>query len=158
MVHDHEHFMRLAFEEARRGGSLGNMAVGAVIVRGGEVVARGHNEASSTFDVTAHAETVAIRKLSTRLRVLNPGMRAGEGPLASCTLYATVEPCPMCCWAACVAGISTVVIGATYARLGISRGGYSAETLISMTGQPVMVVSGVLEDECAALRLGSSTT
>lgn len=146
----HERFMRLALDEARQGGAKGNMAVGAVIVRGGEVLERGHNEATSAFDVTAHAETAAIRKLSPRLRVANPGSRAGEGPLADCVLYTTVEPCPMCCWATCIAGIGTIVIGATHARLGISRGTYTAERLAEMTGQPLRVVSGVLAEECAA--------
>src|SRR5216684_8537252 len=69
---EHERFMRIALEEARAGRAEGNMAVGGVIVREGEVLARGHDEAVSTFDVTAHAETVALRRLSTRLRVVNP--------------------------------------------------------------------------------------
>ena len=149
MSGDHERFMRLALQEARRGGAQGNVAVGAVIVRGDEVLERGHNEATSVFDVTAHAETVAIRRLSPRLRVVNAPGRAGEGPLADCVLYTTVEPCPMCCWATCLAGIGTIVIGATHARLGISRGTYTAERLVEMTSQPLTVVSGILAEECA---------
>ena len=72
MSSEHEQWMRMAIEEAEKAASEGNMAVGAVIVHGGTVVARGRNEASSTFDVTAHAETVAIRQLSVRLHVVNP--------------------------------------------------------------------------------------
>lgn len=147
----HERFMRLALEEARAGGALGNLAVGAVIVRGGEVLERGRNEATSAFDPTAHAETVAIRKLAPRLKVLNPGTRAGEGPLADCVLYTTVEPCPMCGWATCIAGIGTLVIGATHRYLGISRGTYTVDRLLEMTGQPARVVPGILEAECAAV-------
>ena len=98
---EHERFMRIALEEARAVAELDGKgeAVGGVIVRDGQVLQRGHNEAASTFDVTAHAETVALRRLSTRLRVVNPSYRAGQGPLADCVLYTTVEPCAMCCGA-----------------------------------------------------------
>src|SRR5439155_16006874 len=151
MDSDHERFMRLAIEEAEQGAAEGNMAVGAVIVRDGEVLARGHNEASSAFDLTAHAETAAIRKLSVRLRVANPGMRADSGPLARSTLYTTCEPCPMCAWATCIAGIST--LGARFVDMGLGYGDYAIEKLLAMTDQPLKVVSGVLRADCEALRL-----
>lgn len=153
---DHEAFMRLALEEARRGRNEGNIAVGAVIVRGDQVLAKGHNQAISTFDVTAHAETVAVRKLSIDLRLHNPSSRADAGPLAGTTLYTTVEPCPMCCWATCIGGVSTLVIGARFADMGHGYGRYAIEMLIEMTGQPIALVSGILAGECAALRLGRS--
>jgi tRNA(adenine34) deaminase len=153
MTNDHEPFMRVALEEAEAGWAEGNMAVGAVIVRDGEVLARGRNEASSTLDLTAHAETVAIRRLSTRLGVVNPSMRAGSGPLAGAILYTTCEPCPMCAWATCIAGISTLVIGARFADMEIGYGDYAIERLLAMTGQPLAVVSRVLRPECEALRL-----
>jgi tRNA(adenine34) deaminase len=152
MSADHERYMRMALEEAEAGGREGNMAVGGVLVRDGEVLGRGHNEANSTFDVTAHAETVVIRRASIHLRVRNPTMRVGAGPLAGSTLYTTVEPCPMCAWAICLAGIPEVVIGVRHAELGASFGGYAIERLIAMTGQPLRVVSGFLRDECAELR------
>ena len=151
MDSDHERFMRLAIEEAEQGAAEGNMAVGAVIVMEGAVVARGHNEATSAFDLTAHAETAAIRKLSVRLRVANPGMRADSGPLARSTLYTTCEPCPMCAWATCIAGIST--LGARFVDMGLGYGDYALEKLLAMTGQPLRVVSGVLRADCEALRL-----
>jgi tRNA(adenine34) deaminase len=149
----HERFMRVAIEEAVEGAALGNMAVGAVIVRSGQVLARGHNEATSTFDLTAHAETVPIRQLSIGQKILNPSMRADSGPLAGTTLYTTCEPCPMCAWAICIAGISTVVIGARFADMGVGYGDYAIEKLLAMTGQPLTVVSSVLRDECETLRL-----
>jgi tRNA(adenine34) deaminase len=129
------------------------MAVGAVIVQDGEVVARGRNEATSAMDLTAHAETVAIRELSVARAVVNPSLRAGTGPLAGATLYTTCEPCPMCAWATCIAGISTLVIGARFADMGVGYGEYSIERLLAMTGQPLTVVSRVLREECESLRL-----
>lgn len=153
MTNEHERFMRVALDEAEAGWAEGNMAVGAVIVRDGEVLARGRNEANSTLDLTAHAETVAIRRLSTRLGVVNPSLRADSGPLAGSFLYTTCEPCPMCAWATCIAGISAVVIGARFADMGVGYGDYAIERLLAMTGQPLAVISRVLRPECEALRL-----
>lgn len=62
--------------------------------------------------VTAYAETQAIRPLSLDWRVVNPSLRADSGPLRGATLYTTVEPCAMCAWAICIAGMSELVIGA----------------------------------------------
>ena len=154
MTTDHEQFMRVALQEAEAGRAAGNMAVGAVIVRDGQILVRGHNEANSTFDVTAHAETVAVRRLSTSLRVLNPGMKANSGPLAGCTLYTTVEPCPMCAWAICVGGISALVIGVRFSDMGVGYGEYAIEKLLALTAQRLPVTSGILKDECAAFRHG----
>ena len=153
MNSDHERFMRVAIEEAVKGAAHGNMAVGAVIVRDGEVIGRGRNEARSAFDVTAHAETVAIRQLSVEQKIINPSMKADSGPLAGSTLYTTCEPCPMCAWAICITGISTVVIGVRFADMPVGYGDYAIEKLLAMTGQPLTVVSRVLRDECEALRL-----
>ncbi len=146
--------MRIALEEAARARAEGNLAVGAVVVREGQVLERGHNESTSTFDVTAHAETVVLRRLSTRLRVLNPGFRADTGPLAGAVLYTTVEPCPMCAFAACAAGVSRVVIGARYAQMGVRYGDYAIEKLLALADQRLEIVSGILAGECAALRRG----
>ena len=153
MSAEHERWMRLAVEEAAKAGAEGNMAVGSLIVHHGEVVARGRNEATSTFDVTAHAETVAIRQLSARLGVVNPSLRADSGPLKGATLYTTCEPCPMCAWATCIAGLSTIVIGARFADMGVGYGEWAIEKLLAMTGQPLTVISRVLRSECEALRL-----
>ena len=153
MTGEHERWMRVAIEEADKGAAAGNMAVGSIIVHGGEVIARGRNEATSSFDVTAHAETVAIRQASARLRVVNPSLRADSGPLKGATLYTTCEPCPMCAWATCIAGISTLVIGGRFADMGVGYGEWAVEKLLALTGQPLTVVSRVLRTDCEALRL-----
>lgn len=153
----HERFMRLALEEAQQAATEGNLAAGAVITRNGDVLARTHNVANTTFDVTAHAETLAVRELSIRLRVRNPGMHAGTGPLAGCTLYTTVEPCPMCAWATCVGGIAAIVIGVRLAAVGLGYSGdYAIEKLLGMTGQRIEIVdidSDTVRAECRAYRL-----
>jgi tRNA(adenine34) deaminase len=71
MQTSHEQFMALALEEAKKAAETGNMAVGAIIVRGGDVLSRGHNAVESTFDISAHAEAVAIRNMTMGLRQLN---------------------------------------------------------------------------------------
>jgi tRNA(adenine34) deaminase len=150
---EHERFMRVALEEAARAAAEGNMGCGAVITQGGEIVSRGRNQATTLADVTAHAETQAVRRLSLDWQVVNPTFRADAGPLRGTTLYTTVEPCPMCAWAICIAGVSELVIGARYARMGVAYGSYAIERLLEMTSQPLHIVGGVLHDECAALRL-----
>jgi tRNA(adenine34) deaminase len=150
---DHERFMRVALEEAALAAAEGNMGCGAVITQEGKVVSRAHNQATTLADVTAHAETQAVRRLSVDWRVVNPTFRADAGPLKGTTLYTTVEPCPMCAWAICIAGVSELVIGARFARMGVGYASYAIERLLEMTGQPLRIVSGVLHDECAALRL-----
>jgi tRNA(adenine34) deaminase len=145
MAIDHERFMRLALEEAARAKAEGNIAVGSVIVHGETVVARGRNLVNSTYDLTAHAETVALREAGAALRQVEfPGHR----------LYTTFEPCPMCCGAILASGIATLVMGARFV-LGESRwGGYSVERLIDLAERhgTIEVVTGILTQECNAIR------
>ena len=143
--------MALALDEAKKAAEAGNVAVGAVIVRDGHVLSRGHNVVRSTFDISAHAEAVAVRNMTMGFRQLNPTSQAASGPFAEAILYATLEPCPMCCWLACIAGISSLVIGARHADLGIPFGDYRVEKLIKMTKRNIDLVTGVLAAECAAL-------
>ncbi len=103
MPANHEYFMRLAIEEAAKGGAEGNSAVGSVIVRGGDIVAIGRNLVTSTNDPTAHAETVALREA---------GAAQGDPDMTGCTLYTTFQPCPLCSGALIVSGVATVVMGA----------------------------------------------
>lgn len=136
-----ERLMRTALKEAQLALAEGNGGFGSIVVRDGEVIAVGRNLANSTIDPTAHAETVAIR---------NAAMALGSLDLSRCTLYATFQPCPMCCGAILVSGITTVVLGGR-PQAGASRHGeYTIERLIEMAGgsERVTVITGVLTDEC----------
>ena len=145
---DHEHFMRAAMEEARRGGAEGNPAVGSVVVRGAEIIGRGRNLVPTNQDPTDHAETVALREAARTL---------GRADLSGCTLYTTIESCPMCCGALLASGISTLVMGARFrpAEFASQRfGDYSVEKLIQLagSGDRLQVVTGILSQECYEIR------
>ncbi len=137
---DHVAYMRMALDDARQGAAEGNVAVGSIIVRDGEIIARGRNEVTSASDPTAHAETVAIRE-------------AGVD-LTGTTLYTTFEPCPMCCGAIMEAGISTLVMGGRNTRETTRWGDYTVEKLIDIAGRGAQleVVTGVLTQECVDIR------
>jgi tRNA(adenine34) deaminase len=151
---EHERFMRAALEEAALARAEGNIGVGSVVVRDGVVVGRGHNTANSSRDITAHAETVALRNLCRAMDVPLPPYLSSPGLLAGHVLYTTVEPCPMCAFACSIAGVSTIVIGARFDRMGVrTHGAYAIEKLLDMTGQRIEIVSGVLHEQCAAMRV-----
>ena len=133
----HTDFMRLAIAEARRAAAEGNIAVGCVIVRGGEVIARGVNLVRGSGDLTDHAEMVTIR-------------RAGLTDFAGCTLYTTFEPCPMCAGAILWGNFDRLVYGSSFAAFNL-RHHYRVESLRDMVGSPLEIVGGVLEAECDAL-------
>lgn len=137
----HEHYMRLALEEAAKSKTEGNVAVGSVIVRSGEVLARGRNLVTTHHDPTAHAETVALREAGEVLK----GVTFSE-----CELYTSVEPCPMCCGAILVSGLRTLIIGARLEHSQSRWGDYAVEKLVALTGRgdTLDVVTGVLTQEC----------
>ena len=141
----HEHFMRLAIEEAARGGGEGNMAVGSVVVQGDRVVAYGRNREAADGDPTAHAEMVAVREA---VRML------GSASLAGLTLYTTWEPCPMCAGAIMASGIGQLVLGARFEPAVSRWRGYAIERLIELAewGDRLTLVTGVLPDECLRVR------
>jgi tRNA(adenine34) deaminase len=144
---EHERWMREAIAEARLGGAAGNIPVGSVVVRDGAVVARGHNEALSAHDPTAHAETVAIRRA---------GAALGAPVLAGCTVYTTLEPCPMCAAACALARVERVVIGALVARSGAVRSRLRLlDDMVTIVRPalpgPIEVVAEVLREECLAV-------
>jgi tRNA(adenine34) deaminase len=158
MTDPHVRFMRLALDEAEEALAGGDLAVGSVIVRDDEVLGRAHNEANSGRDLTAHAEMVAIRRVSARLGLVNPTFDRAYRPLAGSVLYTTIEPCPMCGWAISLSGISTLVIGARLADFGVRFGDYTVERLLAMTGVALTVAPGVLREESMRLRASQSPT
>jgi tRNA(adenine34) deaminase len=141
MSTDHEGMMRIALEEAAQGGAEGNSAIGAIIVDGDQVVARGHNLMISNSDPTAHAETVALR---------NAGAALKRTDFSGMTLYTTFEPCPMCCGAILASNIGTLVMGARQDPAQSRWGGYTVESLLDLTHSAALltVVTGVLTREC----------
>ena len=145
MTSEHERFMRIALEEARKGKAEGNVAVGSIIVRDGEVIARGRNLAVTTSDPTAHAETVAIREA---------GSTTGQAEFPGCTLYTTFEPCPMCTGAIMNGDFETVVMGGRPTPSNTRWAEYTVEKLIEMAGwsDRLTVVTGILTQECVDVR------
>ena len=142
---DHEHYMRIALEEAERGAAEGNVAVGSILVSAEKVVARGRNLVTSTSDPTAHAETVALR---------NAGEQFGHTDFSKLTLYTTFEPCPMCCGAILASGVHTLVMGARHDLTQSNWGAYTVETLLELTNKEsqLTVITGILTRECADVR------
>lgn len=133
-------WMRLALDEARRAGELGEVPVGAVLVKDGAVIATGRNSPVASHDPTAHAEIVALRAAAAA---------RGNYRLDGCTLYVTLEPCAMCAGAALHARLARVVFGASEPKSG------AAGSVVDLFAQPLLnhrtqVEGGVLEDECAA--------
>ncbi len=144
MGEEHHSFMDQCLAEAAAGRARGDIPVGSLIVRDGIVLGIGRNRASSNCDPTAHAEVDAIRDACAK---------AGTTDLSGATCYTTMEPCPMCCWALQVAGITHLVLGARHADLQqVDYGGYSVESMLRLTGRDLDIVTGVRQQECIALR------
>jgi tRNA(adenine34) deaminase len=138
----YEEFMEVALEEARKAYQKGEVPIGCVIVNEeGSIIGRGHNLRETGNDPTLHAEMIAIREAAERI---------GGWRLTNCTLYTTLEPCPMCAGAIVQARIDTVIYGATDPKAGC--GG----TLLNLLTEDrfnhqCQVVSGVLEEECRSI-------
>ena len=128
--------MKEALREAEAARSEGEVPIGAVVVARGRVIARGHNMTERLHDPTAHAEMIALTAATEAL---------GGKYLQDCTLFVTVEPCPMCAAALCWAQTARIVYGAPDPKRGFSL--YSPSLLHPRTE----VVSGVLADECGQL-------
>ena len=136
MTPNHEKFMRLALDEAKKALAKGEVPIGAVIVCQEHVVARAHNLTETLTDPTAHAEMQAITIAASEL---------GGKYLTQCTLYVTVEPCVMCAGALGWAQVPQVVYGCRDDKRGFL-------TFAPNTLHPKAVVTGgVLEDECREL-------
>ncbi|KRC19323.1 CMP deaminase [Acidovorax sp. Root217] len=136
--------MRLALAEARAAADAGEVPVGAVVVKDGQVIATGRNAPVQANDPTAHAEIVALRAAAQRL---------GNYRLDGCTLYVTLEPCAMCSGAMLHSRLARVVFGASQPKTGAAGSVLDlfAHTAINHQTQ---VQGGVLADECSALLTG----
>lgn len=136
-----EQFMALALAQARRASEAGEVPVGAVLVRHGEVIGVGHNAPITGHDPTAHAEIMAMREAASRL---------GNYRLDDCELFVTLEPCAMCAGAMLHARLQRVVFGAADPKTGAAG---SVVNLLANTqlNHQTQVQGGVLADECGAL-------
>lgn len=134
-------WMRQALDQARNAWALGEVPVGAVVVRDGEVIATGFNQPIGNHDPTAHAEIMALRAAATIL---------GNYRLPGCELFVTLEPCAMCAGAMMHARLARVVYGATDPKTG------ACGSIVDLFAQEKLnhhtqLVGSVLADECGAL-------
>ena len=134
-LNDHTVFMRAALAEAAQAASEGEVPVGAVVIANGRIIARAHNLTERLTDVTAHAEIQAITAASNYL---------GSKYLPKCTLYVTLEPCPMCAGALFWSQIGRVVYGASDQKRGFNNHGGDLHPKTE-------VISGIMEDACGQL-------
>ena len=133
-------YMQLALEQAQHAWDLGEVPVGAVVVKDGEVIAVGYNQPIGRHDPTAHAEVMALRAAAEKL---------GNYRLPGCELYVTLEPCVMCSGAMLHARLARVVYGAGDPKTG------ACGSVLNLFEQPALnhqtaIVGGVLADECGA--------
>ena len=137
----HEHFMRLAIAEAQAALAENEVPIGAVIVHEDRVIAAAHNQREQLRDPTAHAEMIAITQAAQALN---------SWRLTGCTLYVTLEPCPMCAGAIVQARIPLVVFGATDPKAGAVQTLYQLLADRRLNHQ-CQTVAGVLGTECGRL-------
>lgn len=138
---DDSHWMELALEQARIAAAEGEVPVGAVVIKDGQIVGRGRNRNLQHNDPTAHAEVVAMREAAAKL---------GNHRLLGCTLYATIEPCAMCAGAMVHARLARLVFGAFDPKAG------AAGSVLEVLNHPrlnhkLKIAPGVLAEECSAV-------
>ena len=137
---EHRKFMTLALAQAKKAGEQGEIPVGAVIVKNGEVVAAAHNLREQKQNALSHAEIEAINIACQKL---------GSWRLDDCEIYVTLEPCPMCTGAIINARVKTVIFGAYDSKMGCM------DSVINLCDYPfnhkVEVYGGIMEDECLSV-------
>lgn len=136
-----EKYMREAIKQARKAAKIDDVPIGCVIVYDDKIIARGYNRRNTDKSTLAHAEIIAIRKAA---KVI------GDWRLEDCTMYITLEPCPMCAGAIVQARIPRVVVGAMNPKAGCAG---SVINLLQMDGfnHKAELTSGVLVDECRTM-------
>ncbi len=136
-----EYFMREALRQAQKGYAAEEVPVGAVVVRGGKIIARSHNQVELLKDATAHAEMLALTQAEAAV---------GDWRLIDCDLYVTKEPCAMCAGALVHTRVRRVIFGCTDPAAG------AAGSVINLLQMPAFnhrceITSGVLQKECATI-------
>ncbi len=137
----HQDNMRFALAEAKKAFGKGEVPVGAVVIRDGNIVGQGHNEVEVTGNPAAHAEMIALETAAEHL---------GEKYLRDYTLYVTLEPCPMCAFAAMLYRVNTIVFGASDPKFGGCGSVANIPAEKSFNHRPE-VIGGILEEECTGL-------
>lgn len=136
-----EYYMQEALKEAREAFDLGEVPVGCVIVRDGEIIARGHNLTETEKDPTVHAEMNALREAAKKL---------GGWRLPGCSVYVTCEPCSMCAGAMVWARIEKLYIGADDPKAG-ACGSVLNVAQSSSLNHRIQIERGILKDECGQI-------
>ncbi len=140
-LHSDEHFMQIALKEAMTAFDRGEVPIGCVIVKAGRIIGRGSNQVEALHDPTAHAEILAIGAACNQL---------DNWRLEDCTLYVTLEPCPMCAGAILNSRISRVVFGAYDRRLGALGSVYDILS-VNPLGKAIEVVPELQSRDCLGL-------
>jgi tRNA(adenine34) deaminase len=140
-LRDDAAWMELALEQASLAAQAGEVPVGALVIRDGEIIGRGHNRNLLDSDPTAHAEIIALRQAAAEL---------GNHRLSGCTLFATIEPCSMCAGALIHARIARLVYGATDVKAG------AAGSVLEVLNHPRLnhkleVTAGILKERCSEI-------
>lgn len=141
MSSQHDYFLSEAIKEAQKALLTGDVPIGAVVVKNDQIIGRGYNRREADNDPTAHAEILALREA---------GKHLGTWRLSGCTLYVTMEPCPMCCGALINSRIETVVYGADEPKFG-SAG--SQLNLLQFPGfnHNVKIIGPLAQERCENL-------
>ena len=144
MTDQDKKYMKEALKQAKKAYALDETPIGCVIVYEGKIISRGYNRRNVDKNTLAHAELAAINKASRKL---------GDWRLEGCTMYVTLEPCPMCAGAIVQARITRVVIGCMNPKAGCAG---SVLNLLQMDGfnHKVEIETGILEEECSQLMSG----
>lgn len=137
----HEWYMAQALKEAEKARRKGESPIGAVVVRAGMIIARGHNEKELKHDSTLHAEMTAIKRASKKL---------GTWRLADCDMYVTLEPCTMCAGAIIQARLQNLYIGTSDLKAG-AAGSVIDVFRVEAFNHRVEVSWGILEEQCSGI-------
>jgi len=140
-LHSDDYFMREALRQAAKAYELGEVPVGAIVVRGGKIIARAFNQVEQLKDATAHAEMLALTQAETAV---------GDWRLTDCTLFVTKEPCPMCAGAIVHTRIARIVFGVSDAKAGAAGSAMNLLQFPTLNHQ-CEITSGLRETECRAL-------